>query len=96
MTRNAVKDYASFSADIAQLDEYVDWVLMEQQMWNNTPSEPDRMERRMAEFLVYQHVPWDAFLGVATFDKARSEQAEQILASVGCSTRVEVRRRWYF
>jgi hypothetical protein len=61
--RNAVKPYAAFSDDLAQLDQMVGWRVMEDQMWNNTPEEPDRMERRMAELLVYQEVPWAAFLG---------------------------------
>lgn len=33
-------------------------------MWKNTPGEPDRMERRMAEFLVHQSVPFGAILSI--------------------------------
>ncbi len=94
--RNAYWQHADFSDDIGRIDELVDWGLMEQTMWNNTPDELDRRERRMAEFLVHRQVPWDALLGVAAFDEARSERAAQILDSVGITTIVRVRRGWYF
>lgn len=51
--RNAVLTTAHFTPHLADLDRLIDWPLMRATMWNNTPSEPDRMERRMAECLVY-------------------------------------------
>lgn len=59
--RNAVLDVTRFSTDIDQLDELIGWPLMRATMWNNTESQPDRMERRMAECLVHERVPWVAF-----------------------------------
>jgi len=94
--RNAVKDYAAFSDDITRLDRFVDWTLMEQKMWNNTAAEPDRMERRMAEFLVYRSVPWDAFLGVGAIDEDRRRQASQILSDVGSTATIRTRPEWYY
>ena len=51
--RNAALGHARYGGDPAVLADYVDWRLMEARMWNNTSSEPDRMERRMAELLVH-------------------------------------------
>ena len=94
--RNAIKDYAAFNNDLDQIDHLIDWPLMEQRMWHNTTAEPDRMERRMAEFLVHHHVPWEALLGVVTYDEGRSEQAVHLLGNVDVATQVVVRREWYF
>ena len=38
-------------------------------MWKNTSEEPDRLERRMAEFLVHRHVAWDLIVGVAAINE---------------------------
>ena len=50
--RNAALRIAGYGDELAALDDYVDWGLMEGLMWNNTDEEPDRQERRMAEFRV--------------------------------------------
>lgn len=94
--RNATLAYARYSEDVTELDSLVDWQLMNQRFWNNTTTEPERRERRMAEFLVHGSVPWEAFLGVATIDGARSEQVREVLSSVGVTTEIHVRRGWYF
>lgn len=94
--RNAVLAFASFSDNLDDLDDFVDWNLMNETYWHNTAQEPDRRERRMAEFLVHGTVPWDAFLSVGTFDDARSDQVTDLLSSVGVEADVLAKRDWYF
>jgi ssDNA thymidine ADP-ribosyltransferase, DarT len=94
--RNAKLDLAHFENDLSQLGTLVDWQLMEAKMWNNTPDEPDRMERRMAEFLVHRHVKWDLIMGVAAIDEDRCREAEAVLATIGVTTAVRLRPKWYF
>ena len=94
--RNAALDLASYGNDLRDLDDYLDWELMEGLMWHDTAEEPDRMERRMAEFLVHGHVPWSAFIGVATRNDEKCRQAQQALASVGAEILVTPRPEWYF
>ena len=94
--RNAALHNARYGNDLQDLDDYVDWELMEGRMWDNTAEEPDRMERRMAEFLVHRHVPWPVFIGVAARSAAQCRQAEHLLASVGASPFVKSRPDWYF
>ena len=94
--RNAALSLARYGDDLPVLDDYVDWDLMEGRMWNNTDEEPDRMERRMAEFLVHGHVPWSAFIGVAVRDDEKCQQVERALASVGAKVLVTPRPEWYF
>lgn len=93
--RNAALALAAYGDDAAELGRFVDWELMNRRYWTSD-DESDLRERRMAEFLVHGAVPWDAFLGVATFDDARSEQATDLLSSVGVQTDVLVKRDWYF
>ena len=94
--RNAALGFARYGDDLQVLDDYLDWELMEGLMWNDTNEEPDRQERRMAEFLVHGHVPWSAFIGVATRDDEKCRQAERALSSVGREIPVRPRPGWYF
>ena len=94
--RNAALDLASYGNDLGNLDDFLDWELMEGLMWHDTAEEPDRMERRMAEFLVHGHVPWSAFIGVATRNDEKCRQAKHALASVGAEILVTPRPGWYF
>lgn len=94
--RNAALDFAQFGDDPADLDHYVDWDLMEAQMWRNSPSDPDRRERRMAELLVHHVVPWSAISMVATRNKSASRQAANELTTVGADTPVNAKPEWYF
>ena len=94
--RNAALHIADYGNDLQDLDDYVDWDLMEGRMWKNTDEEPDRQERRMAEFLVHGHVPWSAFIGVAACNDDKCQQVEHALASVGAKVLVTPRPEWYF
>ena len=94
--RNAALGLAHYGDNPSELDDHVDWELMEARMWNNTSTEPDRMERRMAELLVHRHVPWSAITGVVTRTEKRNGQASAALATVGVSTAVTVQSDWYF
>jgi ssDNA thymidine ADP-ribosyltransferase, DarT len=92
---NCAKDITDVFDDLSDLDK-VDWLLMKQKMWNDTASDGDRMRRRMAEFLVYDRVPWSAFLGVGTMTGEVADRVRNILASFGLSGDVIVKRDWYY
>ncbi|MCA1704198.1 MAG: DUF4433 domain-containing protein [Actinobacteria bacterium] len=94
--RNAVLTAAYFTPNLADLDTLIDWPLMGAMMWNNTPSEPDRMERRMAECLVHRQVPWRAITYVAACTPARAAEARATLARFSQSVAVRTKRDWYF
>ncbi|MGH3873529.1 MAG: type II toxin-antitoxin system toxin DNA ADP-ribosyl transferase DarT [Pseudonocardiaceae bacterium] len=94
--RNAVLETARFTRDPAGLDALIDWPLMRARMWHNTPSEPDRRERRMAECLVHRQVPWQAIEYVAARTPARAAQARATLARFSQGAAVRTRRDWYF
>lgn len=62
-----MREPKSFYNDLTYLSE-VDFPLMTQRMWNDTPSDPDRQRRRQAEFLVLQRLAWEHIdaIGVRT------------------------------
>lgn len=94
--RNAAVQLAAFMTDVELLDTFIDWPLMRATMWNNTPEDPGRRERRMAECLVHQVVPWKCFTGAAARTKMRQAEVKAVLAGTGLADRVEVRPGWYF
>ena len=88
--RSAVFDSTRFSRDLGELDEFIDWQLMESQSWRDSRWGDEGTERRMAEMLVYRLVPWDAFLGVAT--RSRGTQPGSVTGA-GYGWRRDIRRR---
>ena len=96
--RHAELDYAEITDRDGDLDddEFIDWPLMKEIYWNNTPDDPDRKERRQAECLVYPGVPWQAIEGVATKSEIVCAQVKLVLGTAGQPTPVAVRAPWYF
>ena len=103
--RNAAKAYAAFSDDVSVLGDlaapvpqstFIDWPLMKETMWKDTPDDPERMERRMAEFLVHGQVPLELLTGVAVRSDDRRAMVERMFVTSGCGLQVVVRPDWYF
>lgn len=96
--RNAVYEYAEFRRfrGAWAADDFIDWPLMRAYWWNNTPEDPDRMERRMAECLVHEQVPWGAFTEVHSRSRAVATEANQALEAAGAAIRATVSPQWYF
>lgn len=94
--RNARLSYAEFRGQEDAALDHVDWDLMQATWWNNTREFPDRRERRMAECLVHERVPWPAVQQVVTKNAATASAAGSILSAAGVATPVTVRAGWYF
>lgn len=94
--RNAVLALAQFSDQVTDLDDLVDWPLMRQRYWSNTPDDPERRERRMAECLVPGLVPWDAIDRLVARSEEVAEVARRAASSLEHSVPVDVRPDWYF
>jgi hypothetical protein len=92
--RNAVYSYAAHSNTDTDLDDFIDWPLMKSQWWNNTDDEPDRKERRMAECLAHQSVPWEGFL--ATKTQAGADQVSALVREYRHQPKVLVKPDWYY
>ncbi|WP_280234518.1 type II toxin-antitoxin system toxin DNA ADP-ribosyl transferase DarT [Nocardia cyriacigeorgica] len=94
--RHALTAYSRFTRDDRELTAMVDWRLMTEKYWSDTQEDPDRMERRQAELLVHQRVPWDSILYVATRSDAVAAEVRPIVAAGGPAPKVLVRGSWYF
>lgn len=94
--RNARIAYANFFADPLLAYSQVDWKLMNQKWWNNTDAEPDRKERRMAEMLVYEAVPFPLIGAIAARSESTLARVSDLLASVEHQPTLAVRADWYF
>ena len=94
--RNAVLAYAEFRDQGDQALAHVDWGLMRATWWNNTAGSPDRKERRMAECLVHERVPWGTFQQIITSSEASAIEVRAMLAAAGQVTPTTVRPGWYF
>lgn len=96
--RHPVLAYARFTDHEQDLqdDTFVDWPLMLQTYWHNTPAEPDRKERRQAEYLVHPHVPWSLFDLIVTKTQDVATEVRDVLGSLDTQAAVDVRRAWYF
>lgn len=95
--RNAVLGYTDFVrfGDGEPDDDFIDWPLMRQTMWNNSDEHPDRRERRMAECLVHERVPWDAFRQVVVRSASVADEVRQLFGEAH-EPSVAVRPQWYF
>lgn len=97
--RNAVLTLARFTDDLQDIrdDTHVPWPLMLEKYWNATEAEPDRKERRQAELLVHQGVPWSAIMFVGARDQADLSRVQEVLGTLDVpQPRSDVRRDWYF
>lgn len=86
-----------FYDDAAKLVE-VDWALVSERYWADSPDDNDRKRRKQAEFLVWEHLPWTAIGGIGVLNGAVKARVEKILAEhPGVhAPRVRVRWNWYY
>ncbi|MDR2055289.1 MAG: DUF4433 domain-containing protein [Desulfovibrio sp.] len=62
---------------------------------DNTDEYPDRMEMRMAEFLVWGSVRWVDFCGVVVYDESGTSSLAPLFRGTD-KISMKVRRDWYF
>ena len=93
--RHAVVAFAEFFDDVSELNK-VDWDLMKAQYWTNTEHDPDRKERRQAEFLIHKIVPWELVFGIGVYDDEMLEKVKAAIRTAAHQPQIKVKRDWYF
>lgn len=97
--RNAALSYAEyrvFDPEDPIDDGFIDWELMRATYWANTEAEPERRERRMAEALAHEGVPWNAIGAVRVQNEVVADEVRGVLQDAGSTIPVDVRAPWYF
>ncbi|MFC9969456.1 DUF4433 domain-containing protein [Spirillospora sp. NPDC127200] len=94
--RNAVLRTARFTTMATELAGHVDWEVMESRYWSNTVKDGSRRERRMAELLVHEAVPWQVFSHVAVCCEQRRGEVEDHVRAAPPPRGVIVKPDWYF
>ena len=67
---NAACSDAIFETDPKNFENHIDKELMFRKYWSNTEEDPNRMQRRMAEFLVYKRLSYDDISFFAVYPKS--------------------------
>lgn len=93
---NCASALTDFSADLGDLDELVDWSIMQERYWRNTDEDGDRRRRRMAEFLVHDHLPTSAIQMIGTRSETRLAEVEEIVRAAGVEIPIAHKPGWYY
>ncbi len=93
---NAASAYSVLRNRESELEDLVDWDLMTKRYWADTPGDPDRRRRRMAECLAAGPVPFSAFHAVAVRTEDRAREVGGIRRSIGAAIHVRIEPGWYF
>jgi ssDNA thymidine ADP-ribosyltransferase, DarT len=80
-----------FYDDLDHLDK-IDWAIMEERYWRDTPTDGDRKRRRQAEFLVHGFFPWELVTEIGVHDRQVADRVREIVGG----TEVRLRRGWYY
>ncbi|WP_255608706.1 DUF4433 domain-containing protein [Micromonospora sp. PLK6-60] len=94
---NCAAALTRFSPSYEDLTQLVDWPLLRERIWKDTPEDLDRVRRRAAEFLVHREFPLQLVTGYVARTPERLTQLKQILHHAGIiDPYVVVRRHWYY
>jgi len=84
-----------FFDDLHNLDK-IDWKIMAEKYWRNTPEDTDRKRRRQAEFLVHGDFPWELIDQICVFDSASQKTVLEMIKSCSHQPEVKVMESWYY
>jgi hypothetical protein len=93
--RHAYFSAAQFSDDLAHLDR-ICWQDLQNRDFKTDPARPDKMERYMAEALIYQHLPLDSLMGIVCNSVLVEDRLKSLIAAKGLNLKTATRPNWYF
>ena len=94
--RHAVLEYAEFFDDLSLLPTQLDWTAIKATSWFNSTTQPERKERKQAEFLVRHFLPFDLIQSIGVYDSSHQKEAQTILTNLGAAQATRVQRNWYY
>lgn len=75
---------------------HVDWSIMREKYWNDTPEDGDRKRRRMAEFLVHRYLPLGLVTQIVVYNQQMARRVVEILRDLEIDIEVGVNAGWYY
>jgi hypothetical protein len=93
--RHAVLEYTNFYDEVTELGQ-VDHSLMYSKYWHDTDRHPQRKERRQAEFLVHDFVPFGLIGAIGVINEEMKEETERCLDQLDQAPPVIVKQSWYY
>jgi hypothetical protein len=87
---------AEFAEDLDLISAFVDFPLMEQKYWNDTPAEPNRKFRRQAEFLIHDFMPWSLTEEIGVYSDPPYGRVVNACARQSHRPPINLRPEWYF
>lgn len=95
--RHSLAAVADFRSDIGDL-EIVDFDSVYADIWRNTAQNPDRQEKKQAEFLVHRKVPWRLIQTIGVLNDSVKGRVQAILRNHTArhQPRVLSKRSWYY
>lgn len=93
--RHAALTYASFFEEAKDLDK-IDHDLMRSRYWHDTDEYPQRKERRQAEFLIRDFMPFDLIGAIGVVNDNVKTQVSEALNPLDEAPPVIVKQKWYY
>lgn len=92
---HGIMTFTDYYNELKDLDK-IDWDIMKAKYWSDTEQDNDRRRRRMAEFLVYNFVPIDCFIGIGVKNDMYKEKVKELLSEFSLNISVKLKSNWYY
>ena len=91
---HAYYQWTNFFTDRKDLDK-IDWALLQRRDFSRDPNDLAKFERYQAEFLIYQHCPISAIIGICCYNDNVKQSIQQLINTSGITLDVHSRPNWY-
>jgi len=92
--RHAKLRVAHFSAEPSDLKE-LDWPTIDSRDFAHRVDDPERKDRKAAEFLVHRFVPLTSLLGIGVYSQRWKDDCERVLKAAEVNVKLKVQPGWY-
>ena len=92
---NAGSFYFEDRRELGQLSE-IDWEAVGTMWWSGRNISPTVKEKKQAEFLVEERLPWELVERIGVYSTAIANRVDQALTGVAHRPLIETKRDWYY
>jgi hypothetical protein len=94
---HGLANFTNWFTNLVDLDK-VDWDVVKDRYWSDTPTDNDRQRRKQAEFLIWHSLAWPNIQALVVMNQAMKTQVEGILLGFPNlnPTPVYAKPGWYY